>query len=1453
MRGPSLICGADKPFPWRIASRLYAEHRSGSTMAKRCEVCNQEYSDHEPACPHCQAAAAQSSHGTDDDIFANLGEEESATDAAQPEVVAVEDEVIAVEDSGVHLGEPVAAEAGAAPSDEPLEILEVGEASKEPQEQAPAVVDDLVEVKPEGAVEATAEEIQAAETEPAPDVLEIVPETAAEAPLTEEEAASIFDDTPAEEAAAGRSGSHSSDVMLAEPSSDVALVDSGSDVLVVDEPVLGFETPPGEAAPPAAEAEAAAEPAAAEEAPAEAAPSEPAPPQEVAPPLPEMPAAAAEPPALRNPTFLRPVAPVTQLAGQQPMPTMLAPPDHGTQEEPGAHPPGAAAETVEAGAAAIPNLSLDSGDLLAEPAEGGETVGPVELGEEEMVAGAPADAEGAVDLGEVEAGAMGPVSGLDPVAEALESGVDLTPEEAVEVGSEDLLAAGGESSAVDLGATAPMPDTDEEAAELAVGQGQALDATLPFEEGAGVAADDLLAEAPVDAVEEAAADALLEPEATDAEEVAADALLDEGSTEAVEEAAAADLLADEETVAPAEAAEEVENAEEAAEAVDEEEELVAAGAGRKGRGAPALDEQRAGRGYPRPRYGRRWLAGTMLGILLCAGGAAAVWYFAPQLLEEIPASPNAPKKVVQPSAPKGPRATPVQEALVYLHQNDLDQAWDLLKPEPKEVKPSKETLSARGEVRWLKYVKQQQAKKRPLRADDDDVKLALKDLKDAENTLLAQQISNTLVRAELASKGTETEQGLRDLLIKAKAVTEDDPKAKDLAAAVTQLVNAKQIQAKQLAAAAAELTKAKEDLEQAQKVVGEIGTQVGAKDAIPAKVKDLVDARNDLDAKLAKVNADLKKAGAKDVAELVERRDKLEADKKTLTATLVQALKELTPDAAPPAADLPKRLLESVILVREKAKSPLVNAVSQIASSLGGLGAGTGQMVQRALDRTSAEALVRFFQAREPLIQTPEQKLNTWIALFEDRDRKGGKEAESAARDARWVMSEGSRAAEEARARASYLAGLLARSEGKYAEARKRLEAAVKQAETLAPPPKDEWPARAAKVLKELTDPSAYYLPRAERLHAEGQLQDTLAVLNTGLEVIPGDPHMLALRSLVRVEMAPSPAKLKEVEKEIRADAEAARKDVATAAAAYYALGRLEEELGQLGRAEEDYRAALKAHRGDPAQASRYRIALARLLQRELAPAAEPTPAAPAGKAEGGAGEESEEPEQTTPQARAARPLAALAVLVMTGVQGPAVDEEDPRAAARLKESIELARELIKSEDPKTKGQGYMLLGLAYSRQGQRTLGLNEYLKGLELVHPGQATRDLLKLIEQHPAFQQPESLGQPNAVLAEAHYGKGLYLYWGRQYAQAEAELQKAVQYYGQDARYRYYLGLARLAQRTRPKREAASFDFEQGAKLEAEGRPGTVIVNSSLERVQGTLREYLDSFRDKGATGGR
>ena len=91
--------------------------------------------------------------------------------------------------------------------------------------------------------------------------------------------------------------------------------------------------------------------------------------------------------------------------------------------------------------------------------------------------------------------------------------------------------------------------------------------------------------------------------------------------------------------------------------------------------------------------------------------------------------------------------------------------------------------------------------------------------------------------------------------------------------------------------------------------------------------------------------------------------------------------------------------------------------------------------------------------------------------------------------------------------------------------------------------------------------------------------------------------------------------------------------------------------------------------------------------------------------------------------------------------------------------------------------------------------------------------------------------------------------MFWIRNYPEAEAQFRKALLYFNQDARYFYFLGMSQLAQKGNLKRDAANFAFEQGARLEAANRPGLTDVNASLERVQGSLRAYVDSFRQKKA----
>ena len=114
--------------------------------------------------------------------------------------------------------------------------------------------------------------------------------------------------------------------------------------------------------------------------------------------------------------------------------------------------------------------------------------------------------------------------------------------------------------------------------------------------------------------------------------------------------------------------------------------------------------------------------------------------------------------------------------------------------------------------------------------------------------------------------------------------------------------------------------------------------------------------------------------------------------------------------------------------------------------------------------------------------------------------------------------------------------------------------------------------------------------------------------------------------------------------------------------------------------------------------------------------------------------------------------------------------------------------------------------------------------------------------------MRKPATTAVPvHPLLAERYFGQGLDAFWQRRYAEAEKAFKQAVANFDQDARYQYFLGLARYQQGGKAKREAARYDFGQGARLEAASRPNRVEVNASLERLQGELRQVLDRYRQK------
>ncbi|CAN5271889.1 hypothetical protein BH11PLA2_BH11PLA2_12640 [soil metagenome] len=88
--------------------------------------------------------------------------------------------------------------------------------------------------------------------------------------------------------------------------------------------------------------------------------------------------------------------------------------------------------------------------------------------------------------------------------------------------------------------------------------------------------------------------------------------------------------------------------------------------------------------------------------------------------------------------------------------------------------------------------------------------------------------------------------------------------------------------------------------------------------------------------------------------------------------------------------------------------------------------------------------------------------------------------------------------------------------------------------------------------------------------------------------------------------------------------------------------------------------------------------------------------------------------------------------------------------------------------------------------------------------------------------------------------YGQGLEAFRGNRFADANSFFTSATSKNPNDARYWYYLGLAKTLQGA-----AATDDYKKGAQLEARGLPAQSVINNDLLYVQGGLRQTLDRVR--------
>lgn len=468
----------------------------------------------------------------------------------------------------------------------------------------------------------------------------------------------------------------------------------------------------------------------------------------------------------------------------------------------------------------------------------------------------------------------------------------------------------------------------------------------------------------------------------------------------------------------------------------------------------------------------------------------------------------------------------------------------------------------------------------------------------------------------------------------------------------------------------------------------------------------------------------------------------------------------------------------------------------------------------RQLERDLAEDRARLAQRWEPA-----QMLAAWLPILQnDRDRLDL--AARAREDVARVMADPF-AKPLAKAQAQLVQGLVLRNEDNFTAARTTLG----QAHTGLVSAGSDWAPIAAAALAETAAPAASFASRAAALHARGKVKEAQALLARGLKVAPAPKGPLYLqRARFAYEAARSKGAIKAADPLVasaRVDAaEAAKEGLAEG---HYLAGRLAEDLGQIDDAIRSYRAAIAGHAVLDETGSRYRIALARALLKQQ-PGSLPAP-------------EAIPPATRTGRAPQIRGLDAVVLLVALTLQ-EGVPTEKPASTPE-----QLADEVLALGDKAP----FDARAQALAIKGLYTRALQVYTAGLRdngLLAPEHANT-LLELLQGHPVLRRPESKEQPDPLRGERHYASGLNQFFAGQYARAEKEFLSAVENDKNDARYHYYLGLTRLAQ---GKREAHE-DFDQGARLERQGRPDTTAVSAALERVQGPMRKLLNAARTRPA----
>jgi hypothetical protein len=741
---------------------------------------------------------------------------------------------------------------------------------------------------------------------------------------------------------------------------------------------------------------------------------------------------------------------------------------------------------------------------------------------------------------------------------------------------------------------------------------------------------------------------------------------------------------------------------------------------------------------------------------------------------------------------------------------------------------------------------------------------------------------------------------------KFKDLTADKATKDDLADGVKSIVEARTAEREKVAAVVAELKTAgvekfkdltadkatKADLADGVKELGVEKQKVKAVVAklITAGVKKFKDLKDPAE---FKGNATDLAAGVEDLA---GDRDTARTELAAANGLLDEAMVPLIESKHLPKDAKRKDVPAGVQALRVTADHPVVRGLAQVTSDLGGMSGKAGNSLLEGINVRSQLAALGTDNVRlqgELANRWPaERLLPVWLKVMQFSP---GKEAtEMALADVKRVTAEKPQLPD-----ALCVQALADRNARKFAEARSQLQDLLK---TPAPNPKPVWREVTEGALAELTDPHASYLPGIQRMRAEGELASALTVADEALEVFSPEGFkkensgLHALRGLVRLELLrkTNKGKLKpEQLKDVALDAEAAVGGGDTVEGNYLA-GRIAEEQGDMAKAEAAYRAALEAcraaekgqgfdkdHLASDATGHRYRAALARVLLAQAGGGAvggfrqeRPNEGGEGGRQDrpnkggGAGGQDAPRGEGFLQDAPAGGRGVVVAyqsppLLVWTGcgcagVLAMPVLLADPAAVVdvegmgqppdpRLEETIKLARESIKRAEAgegDENYEGYLILGEALGRKHKWTDGLMAYVEGLK-HRCSRYSAGLVFLVSNHPAFKRLDSLELPDPLQAEAYYAKGLRFYFDRRYEDAERELLDALHYSDQDARYQYFLGLARLAQPG--KRDLALEDFRQAARLEKQDKPNRYAVSAALEKVQGPARRILNEVRDR------